>query len=164
VINLQASSILNEAYCERLRGQLAFREEKKATGKLKGKLMGDGLPVLLTGDVFFEKVVDAEAARKQDERGKKQRQLLRQDRTEALTAWKQQNDARTKAIEKRKAEWTQEKIEWEAERAAAKVAKEKFTKKQPICGKLPPAIPRPPVIPVELDNDDNDDNDDRSEA
>ncbi|KZP27717.1 hypothetical protein FIBSPDRAFT_669621, partial [Athelia psychrophila] len=62
VINLQASSILNEGYWERLRGQLAFQKDKKAGRKKKGKLMGDGLPVLLTRDVFFEKVVEAEAS------------------------------------------------------------------------------------------------------
>lgn len=36
VINMQASSILNVAYCERLRGQLAFQEDKKAGGRRRG--------------------------------------------------------------------------------------------------------------------------------
>lgn len=77
VINLQASSILNEGYWERLRGQLAFQKDKKAGRKKKGKLMGDGLPVLLTRDVFFEKVVEAEASWRKEKREKKQRQTLR---------------------------------------------------------------------------------------
>ena len=58
MINLQAASIPNEAYCKRLCGQLLFQEGKKAKGKMKGKLMGDGLLVLLTEDEFFEKVVE----------------------------------------------------------------------------------------------------------
>ena len=46
----QASNILNQLYCNRLRSQLAFVEEKKKKGKVKGQLMGDGLPAFLSGD------------------------------------------------------------------------------------------------------------------
>ena len=37
VLELQAANILNEAYCSRLRGQLAHKEEKEANPKRKGK-------------------------------------------------------------------------------------------------------------------------------
>jgi hypothetical protein len=36
---LQATNIINEAYCKSLREQLAFKEAKKAKGKGKGKLI-----------------------------------------------------------------------------------------------------------------------------
>ena len=50
---LQASNILNEAYTERLWKALEAKEEKR--GKKKGiKLVGDGLPKLLSGDEFYE--------------------------------------------------------------------------------------------------------------
>ena len=65
-LTLQAANIINEAYCKFLRQQLAFKEAKKAKGKGKGKLKGDGLPVLLTGDVFFEKVVSYKAAQRRE--------------------------------------------------------------------------------------------------
>jgi hypothetical protein len=54
----QASNVLNEMYCTKLQFQLQHAEEKKAKGKGKGKLVGDGLPLLLSGDEFYEKVVE----------------------------------------------------------------------------------------------------------
>ncbi|TFK17604.1 hypothetical protein FA15DRAFT_576377, partial [Coprinopsis marcescibilis] len=57
VIQLQASQILNEAYCNKLRHQLAQKEEKKGK-KGRGKLLRDGLPQLMSGNAFFEKVVE----------------------------------------------------------------------------------------------------------
>lgn len=70
--------------------------------------------------------------------------------------WKQQAEVRTKVIEDRKAEWEKEKIQWEAECVAARAAEDKFSRKQPTRGKLPPVIPRPPVVPVKLDDEDDD--------
>jgi hypothetical protein len=46
------------------------------------------------------------------------------------------------------AQWEEEKDEWETEKAAAKLAKLKFSKKRPTLGKLPAVIPRPPVVAV----------------
>ncbi|KII85727.1 hypothetical protein PLICRDRAFT_78940, partial [Plicaturopsis crispa FD-325 SS-3] len=56
VINLQAANILNESYCNKLRFQLAYMEQKKKAPHMKGTF-GDGLPKLLTDDEFFEQVV-----------------------------------------------------------------------------------------------------------
>lgn len=92
LIDLQATSILNETYCSRLRGQLAHQEVKKAGAQHKGKLMGDGLPVLLTGDVFYERVVNAEATRGQEARDKGKRQEERLEQTELLVEWKWQQE------------------------------------------------------------------------
>ncbi|KAG1795027.1 uncharacterized protein HD556DRAFT_1217952, partial [Suillus plorans] len=64
VITLQASNILNEMYCSKLRSQLANQESKKHGGKDSGKILGDGLPRLLSGDEFYEQVVEFEAAQK----------------------------------------------------------------------------------------------------
>ncbi|KIK82287.1 hypothetical protein PAXRUDRAFT_154071, partial [Paxillus rubicundulus Ve08.2h10] len=48
---------VNEMYCNTLHGQLAKQEEKKQKGTGSGKLVGDSLPQLLSGDNFYEKVV-----------------------------------------------------------------------------------------------------------
>ncbi|TFK19805.1 hypothetical protein FA15DRAFT_547109, partial [Coprinopsis marcescibilis] len=58
MVELQASNVLNETYCNKLHFQLAMKEEKaKNKGQRRGKLMGDGLPRMLTGDEFYERVV-----------------------------------------------------------------------------------------------------------
>ncbi|KAG1775880.1 hypothetical protein EV702DRAFT_941050, partial [Suillus placidus] len=44
-------------YCKTLLSQLAAQEEKKLARKWE-KLVGDGLPRLLTGDEFYHSVVD----------------------------------------------------------------------------------------------------------
>jgi hypothetical protein len=71
IAQLQASNVLNALYCQKLRGQLAHKEKKtkkKRDGKGKGKLMGDGLPCCLSGDVFYEMVVEFEAQQKGEAR------------------------------------------------------------------------------------------------
>lgn len=65
MIELQAASVLNEAYCLRLQGQLVHQKEKKNADSSNGKLMEDGMLCLLSGDVFFKKVTNHLAAQKQ---------------------------------------------------------------------------------------------------
>ena len=54
-LEVQAATILNEIYCKDLSAKLAFHEQEKGKKRGEGrkKLMGDGLPVLLTGDYFL---------------------------------------------------------------------------------------------------------------
>lgn len=65
VYKLQATNILNNLYCAKIRGQLAHHEQKKGK-KTAGRLMGDGLPILLSDDVFYEKVVEFEARQRRE--------------------------------------------------------------------------------------------------
>ena len=65
-IELQASNILNEAYCGKLKWHLTRQENKKDKGK--GTLVGDGLPWVLTGDAFYEAVVEFKKAKVAEER------------------------------------------------------------------------------------------------
>jgi hypothetical protein len=60
LIEIQASNVLNELYCCKLRAQLAHQDKKKDT-KGKETSMGDGLPCFLSGDWFYAKVVGFEA-------------------------------------------------------------------------------------------------------
>ncbi|KAF8836898.1 hypothetical protein BDN67DRAFT_867396, partial [Paxillus ammoniavirescens] len=53
LIQSQAVHILHEMYCATLCGQLAHHQEKNKNGQNKGKVLGDGLPCLLSGDTFF---------------------------------------------------------------------------------------------------------------
>ncbi len=67
LMELQATNILNEIYCKALYKQLAFHNKNKKKAGSKGKLMGDGLPVLLTGDFFYKCVVEFEAEQRRKE-------------------------------------------------------------------------------------------------
>jgi hypothetical protein len=156
VLQLQATNICNEAYCSRLHGQLAHQEAKKADPKGKGKLMGSGLPCLLSEDVFYEKVVDLEATHGQVEQEKLERLQVRGERAGLLVEWKKQQEARKAEIAWR-AEWELEKQEWEAEKVAAKATKKKFGKKKPTLGKLSAAIPRPQIVTMHDENSNGDD-------
>ena len=118
--------------------------------------MGDSLPVLLTGDVFYEKVVDAAAAQAHVEWEKSLKKVIRSERADVLVEWKKQQRFRTIVIKQRWAAWAKEKDDWEAEKVVAKVARNKFSRKKPVLGKLPPAIPRPPVVVIGDDYEQSD--------
>jgi hypothetical protein len=48
MVALQSALVLNGAYVDVVRGQLAAQEQKKSRGNKKGCLIGDGFPRLLT--------------------------------------------------------------------------------------------------------------------
>ena len=55
ISGLQASNLLQGAYLERVRSQM---HAKKAGKARSDRLMGDGMPVALTGNEFFDHVVE----------------------------------------------------------------------------------------------------------
>jgi hypothetical protein len=121
ILELQATNILNEAYCKALKEKLAFRleKEKKGKGKGKGKLMGDGLPVMLTADWFYERVVEFEADTRRKERKKESRKVDRNARQQEMEVWKEEdrawldsNEAKRKAYRAAKAKWEEDKKQW----------------------------------------------------
>ncbi|KIK75547.1 hypothetical protein PAXRUDRAFT_172524, partial [Paxillus rubicundulus Ve08.2h10] len=50
--------VLNELYCAKLHSQLVHDELRKQSGKSCGKVLGDGLTHLLSGDEFYGRVVE----------------------------------------------------------------------------------------------------------
>jgi hypothetical protein len=76
--------------------------------------MGDSLPVLLTGDVFHENIVDAAAAQAQVEHKKSLRKVVRSERADVLVEWKKHQRLRTIMIEQRRTAWAKDKDDWEA--------------------------------------------------
>jgi len=58
VIHLQAAAIINNVHCRKLQAQL-YAKLKSKNQKGKRRLLGDGLPRLLSGDKFYEEVVAA---------------------------------------------------------------------------------------------------------
>ena len=54
---LQAQVVLQDLYVGMVHAELQLQEEKKSKGKSK-KLNADGLPKLLEGDQFYQRVVE----------------------------------------------------------------------------------------------------------
>ncbi|KAI6149853.1 hypothetical protein BKA82DRAFT_135467 [Pisolithus tinctorius] len=88
VIVLQAQAVLNEAYCNKLHFQLAFKEEKITNPDAPGKLVEDGLPWLLLGDEFYERVVEFTWWQKEKGQDKEVRKERRKVTRTALEEWK----------------------------------------------------------------------------
>ncbi|KAG0698438.1 hypothetical protein DFH29DRAFT_810327 [Suillus ampliporus] len=145
LVELQAANILDELYCSKLRGQLANQELKKCSKKRGGKLMGDGLPRLLSGDEFYERVVEAETEQRRAVDEKRTRQQERENRAEALAAWKKLEEERKQENTEQCARYHEALEIWKDEKAKAKLAKQRFVTKKPVLGKLHTPISRPIV-------------------
>ncbi|KAI6162811.1 hypothetical protein EDD17DRAFT_1507684 [Pisolithus thermaeus] len=113
---------------QKLSSQLAAQEEKqKEQKKRKGKLVGNGLPRLLTGDEFYSQVVEFE----------------KEGRAEVTTAWKVAEIARREHNKVQRQEYKVELTAWVVERDAAKLEKRQPRWGQPKLGKLEPPLPKP---------------------
>jgi hypothetical protein len=140
-LEIQAAGILNATYCKSLAEKLAAQENAKSKSKKK-KLMSDGLPVLLTDDFFYEKVVEFEAEVKRKEREKAARRQVRADKSKADDDWKQERTRREEANAKQRADfldavsrWEERKRQWAVDKAAKKVTG-RFPLEKPKLGKL----------------------------
>ncbi len=112
---MQASLILQNLYCERLRGQLHAKEKKGNTKKATGKLVGDGLPRCLTDNEFMERV-EAFVQRQLAEETEKERMRTERDvYATAIQQWNKSEEARKATRVTRMAEWKVEVKEWEME-------------------------------------------------
>ncbi|KAH6884629.1 hypothetical protein BKA70DRAFT_1124800, partial [Coprinopsis sp. MPI-PUGE-AT-0042] len=101
------------------------KEAKKK--KPTGKLMGDGLPSLLTSDEFYERVVRFTSWQKQQEVEAKMKADARVQWKVALEKWEQQ----CKVVAEEKEELRREVVVWEKQKKAAKAAKERFNIRKP---------------------------------
>ncbi|KIK76971.1 hypothetical protein PAXRUDRAFT_779528 [Paxillus rubicundulus Ve08.2h10] len=81
-------------FCERLSSQLAAQEEKqKNAQKKQGKLVGDGLPRLLTSDKFHNHVVEHKKAIVDEEVVREEQHKQRDEQMEVMAAWKESETA-----------------------------------------------------------------------
>ena len=139
---LQASNILNEAYTERLRKALEAKEEK--WGEKKGiKLVGDGLPKLLSSDEFYELAQDKEKEVCEVSRLKEARKEGWVAYDAAVEEWAMADKERKDERGAIKANNTKTKAAWDKRKAAAVKKNKKFTEPKLKSMPLPKAIPRP---------------------
>ncbi|KAL1702629.1 hypothetical protein EV121DRAFT_209612 [Schizophyllum commune] len=162
LIEAQAVNILNQLYNAQLKEKLAQRDLKAKQKNTKGRLMGDGLPVVLTGDEFYQRVVEYEEEQQRRKDQRRARQVSRAEFAKAMEEYEKRKEAREEAWDERHRVWEQEKLQWVAEKVqwakdkrAGKV-RGRFDKKKPLLGKKPPAIPRPKLADITKDAPESD--------
>ncbi|KZP29246.1 hypothetical protein FIBSPDRAFT_712809, partial [Athelia psychrophila] len=107
MIQMQASTVLTQKYCDRLRTQLE-NQEKKMKGKGKGKnkrLHGDGMPRLLTSDEFYAVVEHAAEQQEKDAVAKGARSELMDKYKIDVAHWQAEEDARGARNEAKTKAW-----------------------------------------------------------
>jgi hypothetical protein len=140
---LQASNILNEAYMERLRKALEAKEEKRNKKRKVTKLVGDGLPRLLTGDKFYELAKEKEKEVQDVEKQKEVRKDGKAAYRLAIDEWNEAEQARKDEITTIKEDWEKAVAAWTKKKAAAAKKGNKFTEKKPKRDPLPPKTVKP---------------------
>ncbi|KAE9384006.1 hypothetical protein BT96DRAFT_1008537 [Gymnopus androsaceus JB14] len=120
VLQLQGQAVLQQLYANRVQTQVAAKEEKVLKkGKGKGRLLKDGLPRLLTGDAFFQHVVEHEMEVKEKENKKEARKTARELQAAELVLWEQEDQKRRERNEAKTHAWKAALVRWESDRAVA---------------------------------------------
>ncbi|KAJ7438902.1 hypothetical protein B0H11DRAFT_1752326 [Mycena galericulata] len=179
MITMQSCLVLNGAYCDVVRGQLAAQEESRKK-KAKGRLVGDGLPRLLTSADFVERVIAFHDAAKQKAADLETRKATRNERSSAMEEWKALEADRKARNEEIRVQWKSDVEAWEVERDRAKALHKRAAWKKPsLKGLLFSPVPKPTFIsepttpgndgpgggddpPVDCDSDDDSDGPHRS--
>lgn len=166
----QASNVLNQLYCNRLHSQLAFTEEKnkKVKGKRKGQLMGNGLPAFLSGDEWWEKLMDWEAAQQEEERQRTAKRQEKEEMAEHIAIWKSSEKVQVERNNRRREQNKDALRVWVKNRDAAKRARRLFKDAKPVPEPIEKPTPRPKATDAveemeesgpESEDDDDDDDD-----
>lgn len=138
ILQMQASTVLLQKYCDRVRSQLATVEKKKGKGKGKNKrLHGDGMPRLLTGDDFFFRVQQAAEEQEKAAADKSARADQLTKYQDEMKEWRARDDERKLRNKAKREAWEQAKADWTAGKAFAKERGVQWTGgKKPVLGKL----------------------------
>jgi hypothetical protein len=84
---MQSTLVLNGAYCDLVRSQLAAQKASKKK-KQKGCLVGNGMPQLLTSKEFVRQVEAFKKVAKDKEVELEQRRVNKVECSTAMTEWK----------------------------------------------------------------------------
>ncbi|KAG1733928.1 uncharacterized protein EDB91DRAFT_1057264 [Suillus paluster] len=152
LLGMQSTVVLQSIFCDCLSNQLAAQEEKK-NGKKNAPLVGDGMPRLLTGDVFYNQVSEHQRAAEKEAAAKEVCQIKREGRAAAMAVWKEAEAAWLKRNKECQATYKDEMRLWEEERDCAKLKKCWPRWKKPKQGKLESLIPKPTLSDAEEDDE-----------
>ncbi|KAJ7890342.1 hypothetical protein B0H13DRAFT_1602433 [Mycena leptocephala] len=140
---MQSALVLNGAYCDLVRSQLAAQEDKK-NRKKKGRLVGDGLPRLLTAREFVRRVEEFEKNATEKAAALEQRKVTRLEKADALKDWKALDEERKEQNKEIREAWKERVKEWEVERDLAREEHRRPGWKKPVLkGLLFPPLPKP---------------------
>ncbi|KAG2060564.1 hypothetical protein BDR06DRAFT_872059 [Suillus hirtellus] len=135
-------------FCDRLSSQLASQEEKKQ-GKKQEQLVGDRLPRLLAGDVFYTSVVEHQKAAEEEAVALETHRQERDERANLMKVWKEDNAKWLERNEAHRQVYKEELTQWEAEQTKAKMEKWCPMWVKPKLGKLKTPLPKPMIIHVD---------------
>jgi hypothetical protein len=151
-----------------VQGQLQAREEKKKD-KGKKRLMGDRKAKFFSGDEFYAMCMEDEWQQAEGEAEAAERKSQRENHVTALAAWKKECDGIRDRNREKKMEYQAAVIEWEAEKATAKLERRRAGWPKPKWKQdyMPEVMPERPKKNAEDDEDedesDNGDGDDESD-
>ncbi|EIN03599.1 hypothetical protein PUNSTDRAFT_77752 [Punctularia strigosozonata HHB-11173 SS5] len=161
LLGQQAGMVLQSLYCERVRRQLATQEKKEDKAGKKKRIMGDGMPKLLTSDEFVQLVIDHEEAELETERTKARRRKLAEKRAKLMEKWKEDEKARLERNKAQRQRFKDEMEAYEVEKANAKAEKRKLHLCKPKLGKVEAQAPKPKIS--ETTDDDSEQESDETE-
>lgn len=162
IMGMQSSIVLQGMFCERLSSQLAGQEEKQRKRK-KGQLNGDGLPRLLTGDDFYNRVAEHERTSAIEEAARQARKRQRNERAGLMDPWKQAEKERLERNKARRTAFHEELALWTEECARAKEEGRRPGWVKPKLGKLEKPIPKPGADVHDGDDSEDEGQDDENE-
>ncbi|KAJ7612438.1 hypothetical protein DFH06DRAFT_1015266 [Mycena polygramma] len=143
LISMQSALVLNGAYCDLIRGQLAAQEESKILKK-KGRLVGDGMPRLLTATVFVRRVEAFHKAAEEKAAQQSQKRVTQAERKIAMAEWSELEATRKVENIAICASWAADVKAWEQERDRAKLLHKRPGWTKPLLkGQLFSAVPKP---------------------
>ncbi|KAG1887390.1 hypothetical protein F4604DRAFT_1571342 [Suillus subluteus] len=134
-------------FCDRMSSQLAAREEKRK-GKKREQLVGDGLPRLLTGDEFYNSVVEHHKAADVEAAAQENCRQERGEHASLMKVWKEEDGKWLEWNEVRRQAYKDEVRQWEAEQERAKLERRWMTWAKPKLGKLEAPLPKPTLAQV----------------
>ncbi|KAJ7750752.1 hypothetical protein B0H14DRAFT_2405696, partial [Mycena olivaceomarginata] len=127
-------------------GQLAAQEESKKSKK-KGKLVGNGMPRLLTSKDFVRCVVAFQKAAEEKEAEMKKRWATKAEKSTAMSQWKELEKARKAENTAIRAHWQEDVKAWEEERDHVKAHGQRPSWNKPVLkGQLFSPVPKPTFV------------------
>jgi hypothetical protein len=143
----QAQLVLADRHCSLLQGQLNAKETSAAArreGKGKGKLMGDGLPRVLTQGTFYDQCVENRRLEEAAQEAKRQREIKNAEVKRIREDWNEQEQARKTVDREAYRIWKEGPLaEWEAEKALRKAEGRRARWTRPKAPQRSKPIPKP---------------------